>query len=77
MIQSRGQFNNPKDFFPLKLWNDYKLGFGTPGKNQVNLQTKHFLWKFHRVQATHLTKPSQVLKRELLLCVRGRILDGT
>jgi len=34
VIQSRGQFNNPKDFFSLKLWNDYKYGFGTPGKNQ-------------------------------------------
>ena len=32
VIQSRGQFNNPKDFFTTKLWNDYKTGFGTPGK---------------------------------------------
>jgi hypothetical protein len=34
VIQSRGQFNNPKDFFSSKLWYDYKHGFGTPGKNQ-------------------------------------------
>jgi len=34
VIQSRGQFNNTKDFFSSKLWNDYKLGFGTPGKNK-------------------------------------------
>ena len=31
VIQSRGQFNNPKYFFSSKLWNDYKIGFGFPG----------------------------------------------
>ena len=31
VIQSRGQFNNSKDFFSNKLWDDYKAGFGTPG----------------------------------------------
>ena len=30
VIQSRGQFGNPKDFF-YKPWTDYELGFGTPG----------------------------------------------
>ena len=31
VIQSRGQFNNSKDFFSSKFWDDYKAGFGTPG----------------------------------------------
>ena len=31
VIQSRGQFGNPKDYFN-KNWNDYKMGFGEPGK---------------------------------------------
>ncbi len=31
VIQSRGQFGNPKDFFSAKLWTDYVAGFGTPG----------------------------------------------
>jgi hypothetical protein len=31
VIQSRGQFGNPKDFFSTKLWRDYVAGFGTPG----------------------------------------------
>ena len=31
VIQSRGQFNNSKDFFSNKFWDDYKAGFGTPG----------------------------------------------
>ena len=30
VIQSRGQFGNPKDFF-LRKWNDYVEGFGEPG----------------------------------------------
>jgi hypothetical protein len=32
VIQSRGQFGYPKDFFSEKLWTDYVAGFGTPGK---------------------------------------------
>jgi len=31
VIQSRGQFGNPADFFSAKLWTDYVAGFGTPG----------------------------------------------
>ena len=31
VIQSRGQFGNPKDYF-LKIWDDYVKGFGEPGK---------------------------------------------
>ena len=31
VIQSRGQFGNPSDYF-YKGWNDYVQGFGTPGK---------------------------------------------
>ena len=30
VIQSRGQFGNPKDFF-LRKWDDYVQGFGEPG----------------------------------------------
>ena len=30
VIQRRGQFGNPKDFFSLKLWADYANGFGIP-----------------------------------------------
>ncbi len=43
VIQSRGQFNNPKDFFSSKLWNDYKLGFGTPGVNFTNVLSTAFM----------------------------------
>jgi hypothetical protein len=32
VIQSRGQFGYPKDFFSSKLWSEYEAGFGTPGK---------------------------------------------
>ena len=28
LIQQRGQFGNPEDFFSSKLWNDYDQGFG-------------------------------------------------
>ena len=31
VIQSRGQFGNPKDYFSVKQWQDYKNGFGEPG----------------------------------------------
>ena len=30
VIQRRGQFGNPKDFFSTKLWVDYANGFGVP-----------------------------------------------
>ena len=30
VIQSRGQFGNPPDYFN-KTWEEYKTGFGTPG----------------------------------------------
>jgi len=32
LIQKRGQFGNPKDFFSTKLWDDYVTGFGEPEK---------------------------------------------
>ena len=31
VIQSRGQFGNPTDYF-YRGWDEYKQGFGTPGK---------------------------------------------
>ena len=31
VIQSRGQFGNPKDYFSGN-WSKYKIGFGEPGK---------------------------------------------
>ena len=31
VIQSRGQFGNPPDYFS-KDWANYKAGFGVPGK---------------------------------------------
>ena len=30
VIQSRGEFGNPADFFK-KIWHEYEKGFGTPG----------------------------------------------
>ena len=35
MIQKRGQFGNPKDFFSSKLWDDYVTGFGEPEKGKL------------------------------------------
>ena len=32
VIQSRGQFNNSKDYFS-KLWHEYEIGFGVPGND--------------------------------------------
>jgi len=32
VIQRRGQFGNPDDFFSAKLWDDYVEGFGIPNK---------------------------------------------
>ena len=34
LIQKRGQFGNPKDFFSSKLWDDYVTGFGEPEKGE-------------------------------------------
>ena len=36
VIQSRGQFNNPDDYFQ-KDWNDYVQGFGFPGIMTINM----------------------------------------
>ena len=33
VIQSRGQFGNPTNYFNTKLWADYVNGFGTPGNS--------------------------------------------
>jgi ficolin len=33
VIQSRGQFGNPEDYF-YNGWDDYVAGFGTPGQEQ-------------------------------------------
>ena len=41
VIQSRGQYGNPKDFF-YKNWESYKAGFGTPG-------IKYYLCTAHKV----------------------------
>ena len=35
-LMSRGQFQNPKDYFN-KNWNGYKTAFGEPGKKRENL----------------------------------------
>ena len=35
LIQRRGQYGNPEDFFSLKLWNDYEQGFGEPEKGKI------------------------------------------
>ena len=32
VIQSRGAFGNPRDYFLRKNWEAYSKGFGTPGK---------------------------------------------
>jgi len=43
VIQSRGQFGNPKDYFSGN-WNKYKMGFGVPGKEHwIGLDTIHKL----------------------------------
>ena len=34
LIQKRGQYGNPKDFFSSKLWDDYVAGFGEPEKGE-------------------------------------------
>ena len=50
LIQRRGQYGNPPDFFSSKLWDDYVQGFGEPTKGNT------FFFKspssyFHRVLA--------------------------
>ena len=37
MIQRRGQYGNPPDFFSSKLWDDYVQGFGEPTKGKTCL----------------------------------------
>ena len=34
LIQKRGQYGNPQDYFSSKLWNDYVSGFGDPEKGE-------------------------------------------
>ena len=36
VIQRRGQFGNPKDFFSTKLWVDYANGFGVPNRGTID-----------------------------------------
>ena len=38
VIQSRGQFNNSKDLFSTKRWEEYETGFGEPGIFGLQLQ---------------------------------------
>ena len=35
LIQRRGQYGNPPDFFSSKLWDDYEQGFGEPEKGSI------------------------------------------
>ena len=35
LIQRRGQYGNPPDFFSSKLWDDYVQGFGEPTKGNT------------------------------------------
>ena len=35
LIQQRGQFGNPEDFFSSKLWNNYERGFGELEKGRI------------------------------------------
>ena len=37
VIQSRGQYGNPIDFF-YKTWSEYKSNFGKPGKQLNNIK---------------------------------------
>jgi len=51
LIQKRGQFGNPKDFFSSKLWDDYVAGFGEPekefwlGLTAISELTKYGNWE--------------------------------
>ena len=41
VIQSRGQFGNPQDYFE-RLWDDYVVGFGQPGMSfRVNILSQN------------------------------------
>ena len=35
LLQKRGQFENPDDYFSSKLWNDYENGFGNPKRGKI------------------------------------------
>jgi len=51
LIQKRGQYGNPKDFFSSKLWDDYVKGFGDPekefwlGLDAISELTKVGIWE--------------------------------
>ena len=48
LIQRRGQYGNPEDFFSSKLWNDYEQCFGEPDKGRllVLFSINHFATEF-------------------------------
>ena len=48
LIQRRGQYGNPEDFFSSKLWTDYEQGFGEPDKGRmlVLFSINHFATEF-------------------------------
>ena len=48
LIQRRGQYGNPEDFFSSKLWTDYEQGFGEPDKGMmlVLFSINHFATEF-------------------------------
>ena len=54
VIQSRGQFGNPSDYFN-KTWTEFQAGFGTPGKEQ-------WLGLDHIYKLTNRKKNQSVLK---------------
>merc|ERR1712130_33793 len=51
LIQKRGQYGKPEDFFSSKLWNDYVEGFGDPDKEfwlglaSISELTKVGIWE--------------------------------
>ena len=48
LIQRRGQYGNPEDFFSSKLWTDYEQGFGEldKGRMLVLFSINHFATEF-------------------------------
>ena len=38
VIQSRGQYGFPQDYFSNKSWVEYQKGFGVPGTKTCNLK---------------------------------------
>ena len=47
VIQSRGQYGNPVDYF-FKTWAEYKNGFGKPGKELFFVHFLNFLTNLKR-----------------------------